>query len=362
MNNINSPFVYSDPVIPPFFAGRTVELDYISKSLLHERESIIIYGNDAIGKSSIISTIYTQITSSENRRILPVRINAFDFIRAIESNFLGAVTHQICAAIWIKIMKRNYSELIEESLLNVRGEHLTSVEEKTIKRIFKIVSNENFTAGGKLNKEIGGKFFVEGKLLQQNELVNQRKELAPFEFLYLLDELNDLIKSFNFDSIIVFCDELNHFPEKTNTEILRNYFNIFSSSKIQFVIISVNPDSSKKNESQKLIESFNCQLEIGTFKSHDEVNELITNSLNSVESNILFEYGSAELIFALANAHPWWIQKICNTAYIETSTNKLNTVTLKSLEKSHDTFKNEIEIYKAKILAGLPFRKYNLIR
>jgi Cdc6-like AAA superfamily ATPase len=359
---MDSPFIYLDPVIPPYFAGRKVELDYINSSLFQEKESVVIYGNDAIGKSSIISTIYTDLNNSNRRSIFPVRINAFDFVKAVDTNFLGVVTHQICAAIWTKLMGRKYSQLIEDALLNTRGELFNKEEEKAIKRIFRIVSNEKFSGSGKLNKEAGGSFFVDGKITQDNELYIERKELAPFEFLHLLDELNDIIHSYHFNSIIVFCDELNHFPEKTNTDILRNYFSIFSSNKIQFVIIAVNPDTTKRNEAQKLIESFNCQLEIGTFKSDKEVEELIQNSINLINSEVVFNKGAAQLLFKLTDGHPWWIQKICDRAYSNAIKNNNSNISEEMIEKSYNEFEVELNIYKERILAGLPFRKYNLIR
>ncbi len=360
MMSTNSPFVFLDPVIPPLFAGRKKEMEYINKALFQTRESLIIYGNDAIGKSSILSTVYTEMKKRNNSKIFPVRINAFDFVKAVETNFLGMVVHQICAEIWTKLLKKNYSELIEDTMLNARGDVFNGQEEKAIKRVFKIVSNEKLTSSGKLSKELGGRLFLEGRVSQENDFSIERKELAPFEFLHLLDELNSIIQSYGFDSILILCDELNHFPEKTNTDILRNYFSIFLSSKIQFAIIAVNPEVAKREEAKKLIESFNCRLEIGTFSAHTDVDELLANSYTLADGSFLFENGASELLFTLADAHPWWIQKICDASFNRIA-GKDHVISHKIIESAFKDFSEEIKIYKSRISAGLPFRKYNLI-
>lgn len=358
--NFGSPFVYLDPVIPPLFAGRKKEMNYLNKSLFQAKESIVIYGNDAIGKSSILSTIYTEMKKQDGLKIFPVRINAFDFIKAVEDNFLGMVVHQICAEIWTKLIKKNYSELIEDTLLNTRVDIFNKEEEKSLKRIFKIVSNEKLRSVGKTNKELGGRLIIDGKISQSNDFSVERKELAPFEFLHLLDELNGIISTYNYSSILILCDELNHFPEKTNTDILRNYFSIFSSNKIQFAIIAVNPDIAKKEEARKLIESFNCQLEVGTFKSPDDVDELLSNSYTLADGRFVFENGASELLFKLTDAHPWWIQKICDLAFNKVE-HSCPEITLSIIESCYSNFSREIQVYKDRVSAGLPFRKFNLI-
>ena len=135
---MKSPFVHTEPVIPPMFAGRDDEIFHINKVLFEDRESLALYGNDAIGKSSIIKTVYSHLVMNKTKKILPIAFNAFDFLQAVHSNFLGIITHQICAVIWTKLMNRSYSELIEDSLLNVRGEitavHLNPFDSQLIRK------------------------------------------------------------------------------------------------------------------------------------------------------------------------------------------------------------------------------------
>jgi Cdc6-like AAA superfamily ATPase len=356
----NSPFIFLDPVIPPVFAGRQSELTYLNNALFNLKESLVIYGNDAIGKSSIISTIYTNLNKEKRGNIFPVKINAFDFIKAIEDNFLGITTHQICAAIWTKLLNRKYSELIEDSLKNDKTVSFSKEEEKTIKRIFRIVTSEKTTGTGTVNSEIGGEFYIKGSRSQTFEIINERKSLAPFEFLHLLEELTDIINSYGYTSILVFCDELNHLPEKLNTDILRNYFSIFSLSKIQFVIVVVNPEQKGKEYAQKLIESFNSKLEVGPFKSKENIDELINNSIQTINSNIIFSPECSDYLFSQTDGHPWWIQKICDSAFTNAVNTNKELVQLELIEKAFKVYESEIKIYKDKIVNGLPFRKYNL--
>lgn len=361
MNNDKaSPFIFLDPVIPPIFAGRKDELRLIHQALFQEKESLVIFGNDAIGKSSIVSTLYLHMNEKKNAKIFPVRINAFDFRNAIESNFLGITTHQICAAVWTKLLKRDYSELIENSLSNSPQFGFTTPEEKSISRIFRIVTSEKFTGSGKISNEMGGKFILEGKMSQSHEFINERKALAPFEFLHLLDELNGISNAFGYESIMVFCDELNHFPEKTNSDILRNYFSVFSSKKIQFVIIIVNPDELHKDDAFRIIESFNYKLEIDVFKHKEDVRELVENVLNSGHHLLSHEEGSMDYLFTVTNGHPWWIQKVCDLTFQRITKRKQGIIRIEDLEDAYGVFIPEIEIYRDRVGKGLPFRKYDL--
>jgi Cdc6-like AAA superfamily ATPase len=159
---------------------------------------------------------------------------------------------------------------------------------------------------------------------------------------------------------LVFCDELNHLPEKTNTDILRNYFNIFSSNRIQFIIVVVNPEQKGKEYAQKLIESFNSKLEIGPFKSKENIDELINNSIRTINSNVSFSPECSEYLFLQTDGHPWWIQKICDSSFNNAVKNNSEVINLELIENAFKVFENEIKIYKDKIANGLPFRKYNL--
>jgi hypothetical protein len=356
-----SPFEHNDPVIPPIFAGRDNELSIINKTLFEEGGSMALVGNDAIGKSSILRTIHSLLLNRKSA-VLPIAINAFDFRTAVEDNFLGLAAHQICAAIWTKLMNRSYSELIEESLLNVRGDSSSIPEESAVKRIFRIVTSDKLAGVGKSNKEFGAKFYVEGKVSQENQLTNERKPLAPFEFLHLLDELNDIIRTYKYDSLLVVCDELNHLPRRTNTEFLRSYFDIFASRKIQFLITVVNPEDQVKDDAKLLLDAFNNPLEIKHFQNVECVQQLVFNALNLDDKPLAFEKDAFTTLFEITDGHPWWIQKICDSIYLSASNNSRTHVNSAVIEKHSIPFKAEMEIYSRQMKKGQPFRKYHIGR
>lgn len=356
-----SPFIHTDPVIPPMFAGRDNEIYHINRVLFEDRESIALFGNDAIGKSSIIKTVYSHLLANKSTKVLPVALNSFDFLQAVQFNFLGIITHQICAAIWTKLMNRNYSELIEDSLINFRGNSLILPEEVAVKRIFKILSSDKLSGIGKVNKEIGGKFFIEGKLSSEAEFSSERKPLAPFEFLHLLDELLDIIKSYGYDSLLLICDELNHYPHKVNSEFLRSYFDIFSSRKIQFLITIVNPSEFGKEDADLLLDSFNKPLEIKHFTTIESVQQLVLNVLLLDGEDVYFEKETFKILFDLTDGHPWWIQKICDSAFKEVMHHFSDKIiTSDIIIRNAEFYSNEIEIYNRQIKSGQNFRRFHL--
>jgi Cdc6-like AAA superfamily ATPase len=357
MKTEKSPFIFNEPVAPPIFAGRSKELAILNQSIFELKESVILFGNDAIGKSSIVKTIHKSVLNSMNKEVLPVQFSAIEFINAIDRDFLAFATHKICTTIWTRLIKKNYSELIEESLFNTSSIN-SSPEEVSLKRIYRIVTSSSLSSVGNTSKEIGGKLFLEGKYIQNNEVSNSRKPLESFEFLMLLDELNDIIEHFGFKSIIVFCDELNHLPENVNSQILKNYFDVFSSKKIQFVIVSVNPYEQHQSDAENLIKSFHCSLEIKSFEQKEAVEELLLNAI--LNKKIELENGIVDYLFNFTGGHPWWIQKICDQAYSSLLANKSDLIDFASIEKASFNFKNEIAHYNKLISEGKPFRKFDL--
>lgn len=256
-------------------------------------------------------------------------------------------------------MKRKYSDLVNNSLGSTKNFLFTSEEESTIVKIFNVVTSEKFTITEKSNNEMGGRFIIEGKSNQSHEVINHRKPLAPFEFLLLLDELNDIIKNYRFDSILILCDELNHFPKQTNIEILRNYFNTFHSKKIQFFIVVVNPDTLQLDDANLLFDSFDNKLKIETFNNSEAVWELIQNSTHSINQKVFFENGIIDYLFEVTKGHPWWIQKICDDAFVISSKNDF-VINMEIIENSFNKFSKEIFIYNKITEQGLPFRKTHL--
>lgn len=358
---IITPFKVHDPVKPPIFTGRYEELGFINEAIMLDRENLIIHGADGIGKSSVLTTIFHQLKNSKDK-VLTVEVNATDIINGFESNFLSFITHKICQSIWIELMGNRYSELLEDVLLNSRGRFSDKLnpEERALKRIFKIVTSSKINSIGKTNNELGagGAFVFSGKATSTNEIGYERKPLETFEFLALLKELNDIIKEFGYQRIIVFCDELNHLPDKVNIEIIRNYFRIFTSNDIQFLIVAINPKRSVNEYEFDFTEAFNYQLEVNTFESENLVEELIKNCLKIGDKyNVSFADESYSILFNKFNGHPWWIQKASDYSYKKAVEKNLKTVIGDYIFDAYEFLQKDYEFYLQLTSEGKPFRK-----
>jgi energy-coupling factor transporter ATP-binding protein EcfA2 len=201
---MNSPFVIHDPVTPPIFAGREKEIKLLETAILGSGESVALFGNDAIGKSSIIKS-FCQMVEPKDRKILMINLNVFDFKTAIETDtFLSYVTHQICTAIWMELMGKTFSNLLEDAVLLDKGSLTDTEFERAVKRIYRIVTSVKISGVGKATNEIGAEFFIKGKTVSEYQYTSEHKPLATFEFLNLLDELISIIKEYGYHSILLF--------------------------------------------------------------------------------------------------------------------------------------------------------------
>ena len=315
------PFIDNEPVTPPIFVSRENELEYLKNNTFFRNESVVINGFDYIGKSSIVQTFRNEVLSGEyGGKVFPLKIRMTQFYHSIKTDFLSVITHELCANIWTVIMGNKYSELLEDTLLNVRKDKSISKFEKSLKRIFKIVTSEKLSGKGRNTKELGGKLFVEGKITEANESYSERKPLQAFEFMLLLDELMEILEENGYNKIILICDELNHLPPKINFELFSNYLNIFSSKKIIFVIVAVDPRSwindPDRVDMEDLINSFSQRLDIGPFNTSENVKDLISNSLKVNEvSDLNFQEDCFEMIFEVTEGFPFFTVKLCNLAY-----------------------------------------------
>ncbi len=346
------PFIDNEPVTPPIFVSRENELDFLKNNTFFRNESVVINGYDYIGKSSIVQTFRNDILSGEyGGKIFPLKIRMTQFYHSIKNDFLSVITHELCANIWTIIMGNKYSELLEDTLLNVRKDKSISKFEKSLKRIFKIVTSEKLSGKGRNTKELGGKLFVEGKITEANESYSERKPLQAFEFMLLLDELMEILEENGYNKIILICDELNHLPPKINFELFSNYLNIFSSKKIIFVIVAVDPRSWMNDpdrvDMEDLINSFSQRLDIGPFKSSENVKALIDNSLkfHGIE-NMNFQEESYHRIFEITEGFPMFTVKLCNLAYFLTMKMNQNEVKPELIHKLSIPFSKWIARYE----------------
>lgn len=359
MNELK-PFNEEEPVIPPIFVRREKELEELNKSIFSYHESIVITGFDAIGKSSLLSTLLHQMTLNDNtNNFFPIWVNAVQFKLSIGNEFLSIITHQICAKIWTDLFKNPYSELLEGTLIQSRKSKSISKYERTLKRIFKIVTSENLTGLGKLDTEVSGKLFLGGKISESSEISNSRKSLQSFEFLLLLDELMEILDAHGLNKILVLCDQLNHLSAKRNFELFSNYIDVFSSKRIQFVVIAINDSDGIDS----LVNSFSSRMTIGPLNDYNFIETLVNNSfeLNKIE-DIEFQSDVYPLIYNITDGHPWWTVKLCNTLFLDARQNSQQVVDEKMVNKYSIPFLKTISVYNDLMSRGVYYSRRELSR
>ncbi|HRH50225.1 MAG TPA: hypothetical protein PLP23_15820 [Panacibacter sp.] len=349
-----SPFNYQSPVKPPIFISRDLELDFLRKNILYNNESVILSGLNAVGKSSTILTFLSELTQNENSnrvKIFSVRIVMTQFYRSLQTDFLSIMTHEMVANIWTKVLRKDYSLLLEETFLNPGEESNISKHINKLKRIYKIVSSESLSSKGETFNEIGGKAIISGKISNTKEYSMTRKPLQTFEFMLLLDELMEILSDFGYTKILFFCDDLNHLPPNINYDLFSTYLDVFSSKQILFAFtandIKNNYDSSDVVDMNILINSFGKNISIGPFSSKEEVNKLICNSLSQSEvSEIEFDDDCQSQIFDITEGYPYFIARLCDNLFFEAYTNKIDVISSTLINKYTKPFTKALEFYK----------------
>lgn len=350
-----SPFNHQSPVTPPIFVSREKELDFLRNNIFYNNESVVLEGFFRIGKSSTILTFLESIISGEvddQEKIFPVRILMTQFYNSLTSDFLSTITHELVAQIWTKVMGYKYSQLLEDTALDVKKSKSISKHINSIKRIYKIVSSASFSSKGTSSNEIGGKLILTGKRSGSSELSLTRKPLQTFEFLLLLDELMDTLSDFGYNKILFFCDELNHLPPAINYELFSTYLDVFSSKRILFALTATNDKYISSNpenvEMEVLINSFSKSLSMGPFQNKEDIKHLIENSLNHANiDNLMFKPEVYDKIFDITEGYPWLAVKLGNSIFMDAYHNGVDIIGMEILDKYSIPYTKTLVEYKS---------------
>lgn len=316
-----TPFLDGEPVIPPIFAGREKELDEIALSVVDRSQSITISGYDTVGKSSLVATFLADASFSKTLKkggILPIRISENELYQSIRTDFLSSITHLLCAKVWTEVFKRNYSELLEETLLYPRNTDLSKKSWKLLKRIFQIVTSEGIGSSGSRKSEFGGKLVLDGRSSEENQISIQRKGLQPFEFMMLIDEIVGVLAKHDYRKVLFVCDQLNHLPPKVNYELIESYIDVFSSKKIMFILSAEERVSHYENrvDTKDLLDSFSNRVRLSPFESPTIIADVIDSSFaQSSAKKLAFSADGVERIFEVTEGYPWFAVRLCDLSY-----------------------------------------------
>jgi ABC-type branched-subunit amino acid transport system ATPase component len=332
-----NPFRHEEPVIPPIFSGRIKELSELKKHVIKNNKSVSISGFSGVGKSSLIKSFFHELENGKER-FFPVSITESQLYSYIEGDFLNVLTHEICANIWIRVLGGTFSELLEGTLMFSQSSPLENKHKTLIKRIFRIVTNQNFNSKGTRGANVSGKLLIGGELKESNELSMARKPLAQFEFLMLLDELMEVLSDHSYKKIIISCDQLNHLPPQANYDLVSQNIDVLSSKKIIFLVSSVNEESKITSELSgsisELFNSFAKEIKLSGFLEANEIKEYVTNSLNdSEQKKVIFEDDCFEFAFHICEGYPWFISKMFEVTYQDCIDAKVDNISSKHFDK-----------------------------
>ena len=333
-----NPFNHVTSVIPPWFIGRENELEEIKNCLVVGQSNFLISGQRGYGKSSIARTIYKEI-SDIGINILTLPMSIFHFYDDKLDQFLGDVIHEICATIWKNLLERDYSELIEDSLLYPTGK-ISEKKAKKLHRIYRIITSEKLSAKGTASRSTGAKLVAEASLAEAREVSYQRQPLKPFEFLHLLDELYEILSDLDYDRILVVVDEFNYVSDATNSEFYRRFFEVITSQKIQFGLVGA---EFEKNETISFSDPFGTRIDASPFDIK-LIKTLITEYMESFKKDMPIEFHqeSYSYIHALTSGSPHLVQLLCFTTLNNAIKDNLKEINLNFIKRTATEMNNRV--------------------
>jgi GTPase SAR1 family protein len=306
------------PVDPRFFVNRNEEKDLAWRALFRDKVNLLVTGPFGIGKSSFLRKIEHNIKEQPDLRVFPVQLNmiSYAFHEHSFDKFLNDLIKQLCASIVTIIFKMDYSEFLEDLYKTPDLGQQLDKRKKTLFRISRFIKSEGYDTSYTSQRQAGVNSILIGKATDSNNISFQVGNITNFEFLMFIDELKQILKDENYDTILFLCDEANKLSEEVNIEIIQKYFEIFASKNIQFIFVTV-PDAD--NKIPEISDAFGCQIRIGNFQSSDSVEELVHLVLDDFRQkggeSILIEKECFDEIHEICNGQPWWIQRLCRRIF-----------------------------------------------
>lgn len=297
-------------IVPPeLLINRVEELRKVKEGLLR-KGSVLLVGKRGVGKTSMI---YKAMHEMEREGVLCVYMDLTIYFDRNPDTFLEEVLLRICYAIGQKIFGKTYSELISQ--LGQEPDALGG-NYKRFFRIFEIVRARALARQNEQSREVGLSTLV-GAHLQSTESKSVTiTPLLSFEFLGMVRELREICRDSKFTQIVVFADEANRLAIQTSSDILRSFFDVFSSEEVQFLFVT-NPDALVL--APGIDRAFDRKVEIGPFHDISDLKALLEkyyNQGNKRSSSVVipFTEESIRKIWELSKGNPSLVQLLCDGA------------------------------------------------
>lgn len=303
---------------PNFHIGSKVPVDYFVnrvqstadaiKFLTQRKGNVLIVGERKIGKTSFVNKIQNEM---ELKHALCVNVNLISYDED-PGAFLKEILLLLCYEVGEKIFKKSASDL----LFSLGSSSIPKTG--YLGRFFRIYSLARSMSISKRRKNsLGGSIklptFAETDGKREDETELEIGGVHPLEFIELARELMDICKHYKYESIIVFADEANRLAAHTSREILRSYFDVFSSKNILFVFVA---DISLID--YKPVENiFELTVKLGRFDNIHWVEDLLDKYYREQIGLDYARFFAGEVInkvWELSRGHPYLVQVLCSGA------------------------------------------------
>jgi len=301
---------------PTFHVGSTVPVDYFVdriqptddaiKFLTQRKGNVLIVGERKIGKTSFVSKLRREM---ERNHALCVDVNLISYDED-PGAFLKGILLLLCYEVGEKIFKKSASDLLfalGNSATVLTGNFGRFFQIYSLARTMSVSKRRRTSLGGTV--KIPALAETEGGLETESQL--EIGGVHPLEFIELARELMDICRKYKYESIIIFADEANRLAAQTSKEILRSYFDVFSSRNIQFVFVA---DISLID--YKPIENiFELTIKLTHFPDIHCIEELLGRYYREQlgqEYTQYFSDAAIGKIWELSRGHPYLVQVLCD--------------------------------------------------
>lgn len=297
-------------IVPPeFLINRVEELQRIKEGLLR-KGSVLLVGKRGMGKTSLVHKAMHEL---EREKVLCVYMDLTIYFDRNPDTFLEEVLLRICYRIGEKIFKKTTSELL--SGIGQEPDILGGKYTRFYK-IYELVRGRAVSRQSGQSKEVGVNTLAEAHLTSTESKSVAITPLLSFEFLNLVKEFQEICRDSGYTQIVVFADEANRLTIQVSSDILRSFFDVFSSEAVQFLFVT-NPEVLARVPD--ILKAFDRKVELGPFRDISDIRALLEKyyaqgSKRPSSVTIPFTEEAVCKIWELSKGNPFLVQLLCDGA------------------------------------------------
>lgn len=284
----------SADALEKFRVNREADVENCLVYIAKKSENLCVVGERGVGKTFLLKILVHEL-KKKYPSIFSISLDLTSLFgdgdyssEHLINSFPRLVLLQLCQCIWTDLLQLQYSDLF----FNELNQNELEPAAQKIHKLYNTITSEH----RKYLIKLTSAYFLSEEIVREERT---RIQLLNFEFFELIKEIKkDVLRRFQCNKIIVFCDEGNHLAESFQAELLQKYVELFNDINIQFVFV-LSEQIAQKNESYKI--AFPNTFHLKGFNKWSETKTLIENcSLSNIK--ILDE--SYEVLHAYFQGHP----------------------------------------------------------